>query len=169
MILKREFQMKLRLPDSVSSTQDVTGLIMEVREYAKWFSHAVIMKKIDNKKVTKAPILTTSANEMLRNWANGKSLTRQNLDELVANLEKFKRTSETMTIVLAAPATNDIKKQLVAWCRKNISDNILVTFQFNATLLGGMVVRYGSRIFDWSFRRKILANRGHFPEVLKNV
>jgi uncharacterized protein YejL (UPF0352 family) len=161
--------MKLKLPDSISSTQEVTSLVLEVREYAKWFSHAVIMKKMNNKKVPNAPTLSASANEMLRNWANGKSLTRQNLDELIATLEKFKRSSETMTIVLAAPATNDIKRQLVAWCRKNVSDNILVTFQFNATLLGGMVVRYGSRIFDWSFRRKILANRGHFPEVLRNV
>ena len=158
--------MKLKLPDSISSVQDVTALTLEVREYAKWFSHAAIMKKINNKNVSKQPTLSASANEMLRNWSNGKSLTRQNLD---ATLEKFKRTSETMTIVLAAPATNDIKRQLVAWCRKNVSDNILVTFQFNATLLGGMVVRYGSRIFDWSFRRKILANRGHFPEVLRNV
>ncbi len=161
--------MKLKLPDSISSTQEVTGLILEVREYAKWFSHAVIMKKMNNKKVPAAPTLSSSANEMLRNWVNGKSLTRQNLDELIATLEKFKRSSETITIVLAAPATNDLKRQLVAWCRKNVSDNILVTFQFNATLLGGMVVRYGSRIFDWSFRRKILANRGHFPEVLRNV
>lgn len=161
--------MKLKLPDSISSTQEVTGLTLEVREYAKWFSHAVIMKKMNNKKIPAAPTLSASANEMIRNWANGKSLTRQNLDELIATLEKFKRSSETMTIVLAAPATNDLKRQLVAWCRKNISDNILVTFQFNATLLGGMVVRYGSRIFDWSFRRKILANRGHFPEVLRNV
>ena len=161
--------MKLRLPDSVSSIQDITGLTLEIREYAKWFSHAVIMKKIDSKKVSKPPTLSASASEMLRSWADGKSLTRQSLDELIASLEKSKRTSETITIVLAAPATNDIKRQLVAWCRKNISDNILVTFQFNATLLGGMVVRYGSRIFDWSFRRKILANRGHFPEVLKNV
>lgn len=161
--------MKLRLPDSVSSVQDLTGLIGEVREYAKWFSHAVILKKIDNKKTTPQPVLSASTTEMIRSWANGKSLSRQNLDELIVTLEKFKHTAESMTIVLAAPATNDIKRQLVAWCRNNISDNILVSFQFNAILLGGMVVRYGSRIFDWSFRRKILANRGHFPEVLRNV
>lgn len=161
--------MKLKLPDSVSSVQDVTALILEVREYTRWFSHATIMKKMNNKNISKPPTLSASSNEMLRNWSDGKSLTRQNLDELIANLERFKHSSETMTIVLAAPATSDIKKQLVSWCRQNVSDNILVSFQFNATLLGGMVVRYGSRIFDWSFKRKILANRGHFPEVLRNV
>jgi uncharacterized protein YejL (UPF0352 family) len=161
--------MKLKLPDSVSSVQDVTALILEVREYTRWFSHATILKKMNNKNIPKQPTLSASSSEMIRNWAEGKSLTRQSLDELIASLEKFKRSSETMTIVLAAPATNDIKRQLVSWCRKNVSDNILVSFQFNATLLGGMVVRYGSRIFDWSFKRKILANRGHFPEVLRNV
>ena len=161
--------MKLKLPDSICSIQDLIGLTLEIREYTKWFSHAAILKKVDNIKVVTPPIMSAAATETLRNWANGKSFSRQNLDELVVTLEKFKRGAESMTIVLAAPPTNDIKRQLVSWCRNNISDNILVTFQFNAVLLGGMVVRYGSRIFDWSFRRKILANRGHFPEVLRNV
>lgn len=161
--------MKLNLPDSVSSIQDLQALIIEVREYTKWFSHAAIMKKLNNKKATNPPAMSPSTIEMLRTWADGKPLTRQSLDLLIIGLDKFKRSADSMTIILAAPATSDIKKQLVSWCRKNISDNILVSFQFNATLLGGMVVRYGSRIFDWSFRRKILANRAQFPEVLRHV
>jgi hypothetical protein len=32
-----------------------------------------------------------------------------------------------------------------------------------------MVVVHGSRIYDWSFRRQILATREKFPEVLRNV
>jgi len=62
-----------------------------------------------------------------------------------------------------------IQKNLVNWCRENIAPNILITFQFNATLLGGMVIRHGSNIFDWSFRRQILAARNNFPEVLRRV
>jgi F0F1-type ATP synthase delta subunit len=70
---------------------------------------------------------------------------------------------------LAAPPSNGIKKTLVAWCRKNIATDILVNFDFNSTLLGGMVVRYGSHVFDWSFRRKILEEHSKFPGVLRNV
>lgn len=161
--------MKPKLPDTVSSIQDLQALIIEVREYTKWFSHAAILKKMNGKNVPNPPSLSPSTSEMIRSWANGKPLTRQNLDLLIIGLEKYKHSAENMTIILAAPATGDIKKQLVGWCRKNVSDNILVSFQFNATILGGMVVRYGSRIFDWSFRRQILANRTKFPEVLKNV
>ena len=91
------------------------------------------------------------------------------LDELIATLEVYRKTATTVTITLAAPATSEIKKTLVNWCRHNISADILVSFQFNATILGGMVVRHGSRVFDWSFKRQILAARANFPEVLRRV
>jgi F0F1-type ATP synthase delta subunit len=74
-----------------------------------------------------------------------------------------------MTITLAAPATTGIKKQLTAWCRDNVAPDVLVRFEFNQTLLGGMVVRFGSHIYDWSLRRQILDGRTKFPEVLRNV
>ena len=53
-------------------------------------------------------------------------------------------------------------------CRP-VAPDVLVNFQFNATILGGMVVRYGSHVYDWSFRRQILAKRDTFPEVLRRV
>ena len=74
-----------------------------------------------------------------------------------------------MSITLAAPAGAGLKRTLAEWCRQNIDENLLVHFDFNATLLGGMVVNYGSRIFDWSFRRRILEDRAKFPEVLRRV
>jgi F0F1-type ATP synthase delta subunit len=84
-------------------------------------------------------------------------------------LREFEESAPHITLTLAAPAPNGLKKTLISWCRDNIDKNILVDFKFNATILGGMVVVYGSRIFDWSFKRQILAAREKFPEVLRNV
>ncbi|MDB5187245.1 MAG: atpH [Candidatus Saccharibacteria bacterium] len=161
--------MKLKLPDTVSSLQDLTSLQLEMREYARWFAHDAMKKRVNAKLTSESPILSPAAKDLLRNWSDRKALTQQDLDELIKTLDAYKRNASTMTITLAAPPTGDIKKTLVGWCRENIAPDVLVTFQFNSTILGGMVVRYGSRVFDWSFRRQILAARNNFPEVLRRV
>ena len=115
------------------------------------------------------PTLSPSALELVRGATGGKLLSQSTLDELIEKLDKYKVNTPTITITLAAPPTADIKADLVAWCRKNLAPDMLVNFKFNGLLLGGMVIRYGSHIFDWSFRRQILENRHKFPEVLSRV
>lgn len=164
--------MNLNLPDSVCSQQDVSALTLEVREYARWYSHGAVKKRLrikSRRKTAEEPVLSPAASEIIRDWSIKKPLSSQSLDELIAALESFKDTSPTLTIVLAAPPTSGLKKTLVSWCRKNVAPDILVNFQFNSTLLGGMVVRSGSHVFDWSFRRQILAERAKFPEILRHV
>lgn len=159
--------MKYKLPDGVSSPQDLQSLILEVREYAKWQRHNATKKRLAVRKTTPVPELSPVTIELLKSMRD--SITPSSLDELITTLQKFAHAAPQMTITLAAPPSLGIKKLLVAWCRENISPNMLVNFQFNSVLLGGMVVRYGSRIHDWSFRRQILDNRSKFPGVLRNV
>ena len=161
--------MKLKLPDSVASSQDVIALQLEVRDYARWFAHEAIKQRTHAKHKSVAPALSDACQEILRNYGSKKELSRTDLDTLAKELEHYTKTAPTITLTLAAPVTSSIKTILVKWCRSNIAPDILVNFQFNATILGGMVVRYGSRVFDWSFRRQILANRDKFPEVLRHV
>lgn len=161
--------MKLTLPNSVSSLEDVRSLTLEVREYARWFAHNAIKKQVGAKNVTEAPTLSPAAKELLRSWTDKQPLTSSRLDELIATLDHFKDTASALTITLAAPASASLKQELVGWCRKNLASDILVSFQFNSTLLGGMVVRCGSRIFDWSFRPQLLNNRKQFPEIFRHV
>lgn len=161
--------MKLNLPDSVSSAQDLSALTMEIHEYAKWFAHNAIKERAHAKRGVPPPIVSAGALELIRSCSGTKLLTQKSLDDLIHELELFKKTASIITITLAAPPTGDIKATLVAWCRKNISKNILVNFRFNSTLLGGMVVRFGSHVFDWSFRRQILNERSKFPEVIRRV
>jgi hypothetical protein len=161
--------MKLQLPSSISSQQDLKALIVEIREYSRWFSHNAIKQRVNAKHAAEAPILTPAAKDMLREWSGQKAVSEQSLDELIKVLQTYASTAPSLTITLAAPPTAGLKQTLVAWCRSNVAPDILVSFQFNSTLLGGMVVRYGSRVFDWSFRRQILNNSEHFPEVLRRV
>ena len=161
--------MKPKLDESISSLQDLKGLTLEIRNYASWFAHNYIKKRVHARNTTEPPAISPAARLAIREWASDKALTTKSLDELVKTLEEYGRTAPSLTITLAAVPPASLKKTLVGWCRNNIAPNVLIDFQFSSTLLGGMVVRSGSRVFDWSFRRQILAQRNHFPEVLRRV
>jgi hypothetical protein len=160
---------KLRLPDSVASSQDVTALQLEVHEYARWFAHEAIKQRAHAKHRSDAPAMSEACQELLNMQGGKKGLSQADLDTLIKELTHYTHTAPTITLTLAAPVTSTVKMALVKWCRANIAADVLVNFQFNATILGGIVVRYGSHVFDWSFRRQILASRSKFPEVLRRV
>lgn len=161
--------MKLRLPDSIATSQDVTALQLELREYARWFAHEAIKQRTGASQASTPPTLSSAAQDIIASQGGKKGITRESLDSLVKDLDHYTRTADVITFTLAAPPTSSVKANLVKWSRTNIAPDILISFQFNATILGGVVVRYGSRVFDWSFRRQILANRAAFAEVLRNV
>lgn len=161
--------MKLKIPDSVASSQDITSIVIEVHEYAKWFNHESIKASVKARHKSEPPVMSPITMQILREWEVKNPISQHSLGQLAEVLKDYIKNSPSITITLAAPPTGSIKTSLVKWCRDNISSDILVNFQFNSTLMGGMVVRYGSRIFDWSFRRQLLAARSNFPEVLRHV
>jgi hypothetical protein len=159
-----------KLAESVSSLQDLNAMILEIRDYARWYAHNDIKRRVaKTRRSADEPTLTPSAETVIRNWEANNPLSSKSLDELVATLEDYAKNAPQFTIILAAPPAAGIKKDIVAWCRDNVAPNVLVNFQFNSTILGGMVVRCGSRVYDWSFRRQILAAGPKFPEVLRSV
>lgn len=156
--------MKLRLPDSIASQQDLSALIIELRGCLKWLTHEAVKQKAG---VTAAPLPQTSpaATELL----SAVGIDPKKLEILIKALEQTQDSAKVITITLAAQPSNNLKATLVAWCRNEIRNDVLVNFSFNKALLGGMVVRAGSRVFDWSFRRLILDGSDKFPEVLRRV
>ncbi|MFY9228146.1 MAG: F0F1 ATP synthase subunit delta [Candidatus Microsaccharimonas sp.] len=160
---------QLSLPETIASPQDLMQMSMEIKAYAKWYAHESILRRVSSKKGADAPNLSPAARQVINDWSEISPLSTKSLATLITTLESYSRNTDTITITLAAPVTNSIKTTLVAWCRKNVSPSVFVSFQFNSTLLGGMVVRHGSRVFDWSFKRQLLASSGAFPEVLRRV
>lgn len=170
MTAKKSKQPGLILPASLSSPQDLAAVVLEIRAYARWYLHVAIKKRVGARKASAAdaaPTLSPAAAELIGTLGNASQVTSKTLDGLIRTLEDYKKSAPTITITMAAPPTNGLKQTLVAWCRQSISPDALVSFSFNSTLLGGMVVRYGSHVYDWSFRRQILDGRGKFPEILR--
>ena len=161
--------MKIKLDGSISSPQNLKTLVLEMRDYAHWFSQNEVRKRVNAKRSTDKPELSPAASLLIRDWGQKGPMDRKSLEELISGLEDMEDTAPRVTITLAAPPAAGLKKMLVNLLREEVAPDVLVTFDFNSTLLGGMVLRCGSRIFDWSFRRQILDSRGQFPEVLRNA
>lgn len=161
--------MKLNLQDSVYSPQDLKAIILEVRKYAHWAAQYGVKVRVSSDKSSQPPVISLAGTRIIKDWADENTLNQKSIDELLKTLELVEATSPRLSITLAAAPTNSLKMTLVKWFREHIDPNILVDFHFNSTLLGGMVIRYGSHVYDWSFRRQILASRERFPEVLRRV
>ena len=161
--------MKLTLPDSIASAQDLSALINDVHVYAKWASKELIKQRVAGKSAGSQPEISPEAAAVIRSWGNGKALTQPVIESLVKALEDHKKSAPSLTITLAAIPSGEVKSKLVAWCRKEVNPSILVSFRLNRNILGGMVVAYGSHIHDWSFRRKLLDGQKPFHEVLAGV
>ncbi len=145
-------------------------VIREIQDYTAWATHETIKQKIGTKSpLTAAPELSVAATQLVSAWGNSEGATAESYRQLIEVLERIAKSAPTITITLAGPAPQRVKETLVAWCRQNLSNNVLVTFKFNRTLLGGMVVRAGSHIYDWSLHRKLMDNGRSFTEVLARV
>lgn len=161
--------MMLQLPDSVASVQDLSAVVNDVHAYANWASRELIKQKVSGKSAGPQPDISVEAAGIIRTWSDGKAATQSSIDGLVKALEDYKKSAPSITITLAAVPSGDVKANLVAWCRKEINQTVLVSFRLNRNILGGLVVAYGSHIHDWSFRRKLLEAPKSFHEVLTRV
>jgi len=161
--------LSLKLDNSISSPQDLKAMVLEVKTYAKWYNSSSIKLRVNGSTPENQPVLSNQTVALIKSWAADKPLTQDRLDELLEELSEFEKSCPLITVTLAAMPSGELKHKMVDWCRAQIAPNVLVDFRFNSTLLGGMVVKYGSRIYDWSFRRQIIDNRQLFPEVLRRV
>ena len=161
--------MKLKLDSSVASLQDLRALVDELHDYSRWMAHNQAKQRVHAKGKSPAPELSEAARFCIRHYVPNSTKASAALEELVAELSELNKKAPQLTITLAAPPSPSLRRSLVEWCRTNVSQTVLVSFRYNSNLLGGMVVRAGSHLFDWSFRRKLLEQSATFPGVLRNV
>ena len=144
-------------------------MIAEISRYSHWISHESIKQRVGASARQEQPILSTDTLPFIQTTLGEKSSSPKHLDNLVQALRDYQKQAPTIAITLAAPAPSHVRRELTAWCRKNLGASTLITFSFNQTLLGGMVVRSGSRIFDWSLKRALLEKKESFAKGFADV
>jgi len=144
-------------------------LVLELHKFDKQLSHAEIKQKTGINQETESYLLSEEAQQICDDWHKKQPVSAKTVRALITELEACKANSPVITITLASPATILVKKTLVDWCRSNISSDILINITVSRNILGGMVVRFGSHIHDWSFKRKLIENKDEFSKVLRRV
>lgn len=161
--------MAVALPATIISPQDLASVELEVKDYSRWFEHNQIKQRVGAKTTSQPPELSPAAMELIRSCHDKGLLEQKHLDKLIDELDKLKTSAASLTITLAGPAPRALKADIANWCRQNIKEQVLIDFRFSSTILGGMVVRSGSHVYDWSWRRALLDSKAKFPGVLTNV
>ena len=72
-------------------------------------------------------------------------------------------------ITFPVPPSGPTKTAFVKWFRDEISPSALVKFETNRNIVGGLIIRTPSRIFDFSFRTLLVKNKDRIPQLLKGA
>lgn len=158
----------INLPPEIYSRQQLEAVTAELKAGLRLLQQAEVKQRSGVNAAAAAPEYSPEAKALLT-AAGIEPSQAPALEALVTELAMLPESAPQVHVTLAAMPAEGLKKQLAAWLRKNLGPQVLVNFSYHTALLGGMVVRVGSRTFDWSFRRQILAAAPQFAERLSRV
>jgi len=91
------------------------------------------------------------------------------LESLQVELQTVRSSAPVAHFLLSALPNRNFKRELVAWCRQNLHENLLVTFATRGDLGGGFVLRVGSKQYDFTYRAQLLNDKKRLVEIFDNV
>lgn len=162
---------RLRLPDSISTSEQLISFIESLSDYQSYIRRLNIAAKakVDSAKspVLEAPAMPAELLEFLKAQFGDEPVTIDRLEEIKGFFRDIKEKSPSVHIMMAFLPTASEKAQLTHWFRENIAADILLSFSQNSGMIGGMLIRTRTRIFDFSMRTTLMANRHYLAELLK--
>jgi hypothetical protein len=86
-------------------------------------------------------------------------------EELQRSLQMIREKAPVAHITLAALPPRTLKRQLIEWFRTQINPYCLLTFSTRTDIGGGIVLRAGSKVYDFSFRHQIVGNKERISAI----
>jgi hypothetical protein len=158
--------LSLHLPVDMQSPDQVSGAVVALQQYRSALRDQTTRAKFDAK--TEKPEVPTQLEGLLHNTGVA-SEDASGLEALQAQLEKALKDAPVMHVTLAAPANRTLKRQLTVWFRTQVHPTSLLTFAARSDIGGGVILRAGSRVYDYSFRAAILDNKSRLMELAGGV
>ncbi len=158
--------MAFKLPASVNTPQLLEAVRFEVERLRTWVSDSAVKHKV-GAKATPEPSRSPETQAILDDWLGGKAPSVAQLTSLITELEAVKPV--TVYLTLAALPGETMKLQLVDWFRTNCRPDVLLHFSGDRTIGGGIIIRTPNRIFDYSFRQRLVEGRKKIPELIRHV
>jgi hypothetical protein len=162
--------MSFKLPENIYSIEQLEAVAFELREYIDWSRSAGIKSKVASGSAPlPAPVWTLEMQSVVTAFGNGKALSTGDVEELIKALDTYKHTAPVVHLTLAGMPGSELRMQLIRWFRANVHPGVLMSFRANRQLLGGMVLRAGSRTYDYSWRGKIVGASDQLVEAVSHV
>lgn len=158
--------MAIELPQEINTPQLLEAAIFELERLRNWGTDSSVKTKV-GVDLDSEPSLSDETQKLVTDYGSGKALTAAKLAALIKELKSLKPV--TVHITLAAAPTAGIKMSLISWFRQNVEKDILIGFASDRTIGGGIIIRTPNRIFDYSFRKKLIDGRSKIPEIIRNV
>lgn len=153
----------VRLPIDIYSPDQSSGLLLALHEYIEAVHQAAVKAKVENQSVPRPEMPT--AVESLATGSGVDVTNLQALDELYKQLDAALQKAPTMHLTVSAIPGRTFKRQMTVWFRTQIHPMTLLTFSARSDIGGGIVLQAGSRLYDYSFRQRILANPKRIGEL----
>lgn len=155
--------MSVHLPVDVCSPDQLSGLIAELHAYRGKLRDAAVRAKTTKARVT-LPELSESLGGLLTS-SGVKPDNLTGLESLNKELDSVLKAAPVMHLTLAASAGRTLKRQLTVWFRTQVHEHSLLTFATRGDMGGGVMLQAGSHFYDFSFRDRLLANKGRLMEI----
>lgn len=156
----------MTLPDTIYSPDQVSAAILELNTYQAALHDAMVRSQGGQN------ISLPEPGGLLSDLFSALNIRPDNgsmIEAVTKDLSQILTKSPVVHITLAAAPTHAIKKQLTAWFRTEINPSLLITFAVRSDLGGGIVLRAGSKVYDFSFKRQLLANKQRIAEIAQSV
>lgn len=156
------------LPAELYSPEQIEAVLFELDSYLAQRRREETRRKVKpNLAKSAAEVDWTSELEgVLGAPSQAATLSVADLEAKVAELKSWRNLPVVhLTLPVRPPAS--LKKELVAWFRNEISPQLLIRFNVNSGIVGGIVVRTPQHIHDFSFRRLLVDKQSKIPEILK--
>lgn len=151
----------MKLPVDVYSPDSLSATIFELTTFLGLLRDAETRGK--GGRVT--PVAPSPALAHVLDLLGADSASLDTLEKLNKDLEKHLLEAPVVHIILAALPGSAIKRELTTWFRDNINPEVLLTFTARTDIGGGIIVQAGSHMYDFSFKRLLVANKSRIAEL----
>jgi hypothetical protein len=164
-----EDHVALVLPPELYSPDQIGLVMIELRDQADMLRRQAARQRLGSAGAALRPAALPERLTALLVVCGITRVTLASLEQLIKQLEIVRAKAPVVHVTLADLPGQHLRTELVKWFRREIDPTVLVSFNVNTTIVGGIVVRTGSHLHDYSFRRGLWEHRRALMEVFKRV
>ena len=154
--------MALRLPLSITSTQDLHRLSREVEAVDNYVRQA----KIRGENLTTPPRLTNTLESLIRDNQLD-IVSDQTRSDVYKALKELLVSAPVVHMSFAVEPPSAMVQKIVAWFRTNVHPAVMLQIGIQPTIAAGCVMRTPNKFFDFSLRQHLRTNQGKLMDSIR--